>query len=47
METILKIEYFKNLQLFDVNYMYIIIVKLGDIFNITLKYCFIVKDLMF
>ena len=35
------------MQPFDVNCLYIIIVMLGDIFNITLKYCLIVIDLMF
>ena len=42
-----KIECFKNMQPFDVSYMYIIIVKLGDIFSNTLKYCSIVMDLLF
>ena len=35
------------MQPFDVNFMFIIIVKLGDIFNNALKYCLIVMDLMF
>ena len=34
------------MQPFDVIYMYIIIVKLGDIFNNALKYCLIVIDLI-
>ena len=35
-----------HLQLFDVNFMYIIIVQLGDIINNALKYCWFVLDLM-
>ena len=35
------------MQPFDINLLYIIIVKLGDIFNNALKYCLIVMDLMF
>ena len=41
-----SIEFFKTMQPLDVIYMYIIIVKLGDIFNNALKYCWIVMDLM-
>ena len=42
-----QIEFFKNMQLFDLNIMYIIIVKFGDIFYTALKYCLIVIDLVF
>ena len=41
------IEFFKNMQPFGVYILYILIVKLGDIFNNALKYCLIVMDLMF
>ena len=34
------------MQLIDVKFIYIIIVKLGDIFNNTLKYIWIVMDIM-
>ena len=43
---IFKIKFFKNMQLFDVKFIYIIIVKLGDIVNNALEYFWIVMDLM-
>ena len=47
MGKIIKLNFSKNMQLFDVIYMYTLIVKLGVIFNNALKYCWIVMDLMF
>ena len=41
------IEFFKNMRPFDVNFMYIITVMLGDIFNNALQYCLIVMELIF
>ena len=34
------------MQAYDVNLMYIIIVKLSEIFNNPLKYCWVLMDLM-
>ena len=46
MGKIFKLNFSKNMQPFDVIYMYMIIVKLGDIFNNALNYCWILMDLM-
>ena len=41
-----EIEFFKNMQLFNVIYMFSLIVKLGVIFKFALKYCWIEIYLM-
>ena len=43
----LLIEFFKNMRQFDVNFMYIMTGKLGDIINKALKYCLIEMELIF